>query len=867
MSNTDDYLVRHALKNVWCSPRQDLQVIYTPRRISNPRGERVSINHLWGSVMLPTNTDVYHVYQIGQYAPHLVGLKAERGVWHHVPTMMHDEELIVDIYTSNGVNVARLYTWIMITPDKDILVAVRDQPQVVNLRTTPIHVRLYSNSFFSSVRSDDFQHQIYSWGRRCLTPAHQLEVQRAYHEYMLKRGHTWLYVNGIYRDDYTPSMFVSGDIVEFVYDSTVKAVKEWKVKDLDYFDSARDNKRKYFLHYAGDQVGGQIIDYQDDIDVFLIKRRASNNARFDGLYYHKNNVDGDAMRMVTHRDYSIVVDYVVSLQQSRVTQWPTVEDLSVQLFIREGGYARPLVFEHHRIQELYKLKEPDLYQAMVGVDSSVHWWKANELENSLYVKIMGMNPHVITNDVVRDAYGYNAIAKLIGDTPKYVVDINGRKVVPMPYGLQVDSTVYELDANGLLIAPYVHRAGVEYTPFNASCRSIEAIGGIGGGRLDLSLAMDDVVLQPNASYRFYVAPILHDVIQWNDWEDVTGDETKYTIIDGKIKWLVDPRFFYTAVKSDTMFLSYELNLAPDNGLLRFSVNGQYTEKGVVKSGIMYIPPGRLDIWLNSHALIEGLDYYVQWPQVVICNKEFLVDGKAQKLRIRGTGFCNPDMSLVQPKEVGFVKYGKLSHNSRFDLRDDRVIRLVVRGGTYNRDKLLFNEDTPDLWMDNVPNGSPYTMEDLVVPLRGIVNGDTYELMERSREVDAAVSAYLTQYLPEPVPENPDPIPERYTIYSPFASTVMYDLLNGRLSYQQFMGQYSDQKLREFLASYEWLLDYDPCIRDNVDLRYVCVHPHDRTVTFDLNIYQYNMLRRAIRIFLNDKVDISHFVRIKDSYVD
>jgi hypothetical protein len=604
------------------------------------------------------------------------------------------------------------------------------------------------------------------------------------------------------------------------------------------------------------------IDYRDDIDVYLIKRTAPD--RHTGVFYHKNN--DDALRQVTHRDYSIVVDYVDAYQQVMVPKgWTDVNDVTVQLFIRHSGFQRPLVFEHHRIQELYKLPEAERYQAMIGLEATVEVWQAAELENSEYVTLMGSSSNDVDLTLTKEAYGYNAIAKLIGDTPNKVENHSGRRAITLPYGTQVDSTAYEIDAAGKLIASYIHTSGLEYTPFNANCAMVEMIIGRGGQKLDMYFNTQEVTINPKMSYRYYVAPIAHDELQNDQWEDVTGDETKYIIIGGKVHWLVDLEFNAVCVKSDAYFLNYELDMPVNNGVLKFSVNALTSWNGTLLSSVLYIPPGRLDLWLNNECLIENLDYFVKWPQVVITNKKYLRDGQNQKIRVRGTGFCNADMSRHAPKEVGFVKYGKLSRNNRFDVRDDRVIRLVAGGRTYHRDDIRFTEGDPSLWMDNVTNGAPYTLEDLIVPLRQVVSDDTYDMRAKSLVVDQAVSDYLTLKLPESVPTNPDPIPERYAVYSPFAASVMYDLLTERLSYEAFKGHYSDQDVRNYLASYEWLLDYDPT-RNNLDLEHVAVHPHDRTVEIELNAYQYFLLNRAIKVFLEDKVDITRFVRIKDSFI-
>lgn len=858
-----DFLIDHAVKNAWCTPKQDLQVIYQPQRITSPRGVQDHITYMWSSISLPTSTDVYHVYQIGQYAPQLIGLNPVRNVWRSLSSLMSQEFLFADLYTLNGLHFTRNNAYILVTENKDVLLAVMEQKRIADLRTTPVFLRLYSNAFFESPRSDDYPYEIICRSERVTSAQQALNFQREFHDMRARSvGYTWLYVNGYYRADYTPADYVSGDYVEYVHDSTVKAVKEFAVSNLDTFDSILDNKRKYLLHYSGEQADGVGIDYRDDIDVYLIK--PAPNARWKGIFYHKNS--NDAFRQVTHRDYSIAVDYVIAHQQAMLSQgWNSVDELKVQIFIRRSGYRRPLIFEHHRIQELYKLNETDRYRAMIGIDSTVRWWRAEELENSEYVQIMDAKKRTITTDLVRDAYGYNAIAKLIGDTPNRVVLNAGRRTVFLPYGTQVNSTAFEIDSNGKLIASYIHTSGVEYSPFNSNCSMVEMIVGRGSLKLDMTFNTQNTPIDLKFSYRFYIAPISHGVLQNDQWTDVTGDHSKYDIINGLVHWYVDFQYFAVCVKSDAFFLNYETDVLLDNGVLKCSVNATTVWSGNQVNGILHIPPGRLDVWLNNECLIEGLDYFVKWPQIVFTNKQYLTSESLQKIRIRCTGFCNADMEREVPKEVGFVRWGKLSRNNRFDLRDDRVIRLTVGGRTYLRSDVRFTEDDSSLWMDNVPNGSPYTLEDLVVPLRKVVPDDTYDLRVVSMEVDQAVSDYLSLKNPETVPQNPDPIPERYMIYSPFAASIMYDLLSGRLSTDGFKGQYSDLDVRNYLQGYVWLLDYEPT-RMDLDTSHVAIHPHERTTVVELNAYQYFLLNRAIKVFLEDKVDITRFVRIKDSFI-
>lgn len=855
-----DYLINHALQNAWCSPSQDLQVIFRPQRISRPAGVKHYFTNMWVPLPLPTS-DVFHVYQVGQVHPSLLGLFPQRMVWVTISELMGRDNLIVDVYTNNGKMLPRFETWVLLTNDNNLILIVKDQTKIANLRTEAVYFRFYSNAYFSSDRADTQLQNIECVGVRVTATTDALSFQRRVNESRLRPGLTNVYVNGRFVHNFIPQFLTIDDIVEFVYDSTVKRVIDFPISDMATFDSVLDLKRKYLLHYEGAQVGGEIIDYRDDIDVYLIKTGVLNNSpTWEGVLFHKNQ--NDAFRMVTHRDYAVCIPYVDSYLNV-LSGWTQIQALTLRLIIRNSGWSRPLIDEHQRIKELYRLSEPNRRMALTGVDANVDIWHAVSLENSFYPKIMDAYGPQVTFDKVQYGYGYNAISRLIGDSPQTVQSVNGRRVVVLPPGLRATSTIYEYDANGRMIDYYHHTSGREYTPQNPQTVLIEGIVGLGKYKINTRFRETVVVLTPGLNYRFYCTPIRDGIVQHDEWADVTGNNAFYTVDSmNRAMWVVDQADYAYAVKSDLDFLAYDLTLNPINGLLKFTIDG-LASYPVSPQGVCFITLGKVELWMNGYALIENLDYFVKDMQYVITNKKYLGSSVAQKITIRATGFCRSNMTREAPDEVGFVKYGLLSRNRRYDVRDDKVIRIVVDGRTFHRSALLFSENDSGVTMVNVPNGAPYYIDDVVVPLRDLTNGeDTYSLRQLSLTVDQKVSDYLTLKNPEPTRTNPDFIVDKYPIYSPFSSTVMHDLINGTLSMEEFRGQYSDHDMREALAGYTYLLDYDPCLK-TIDLTHVGIHPHNLNVVTLLDIYQYNFLNRAIKSFLLDRVDITRFISIRN----
>lgn len=815
---------------------------------------------------MPTPTDTYHLYQIGQVYPALLGLFPEIRVWHRLSTVMQLQNLVANVYTNGGLQLPRFETWVLVTTDRNIVIAIKDQPTIAPLKTEPVYLRLYSNAFFNSPRRNTSFDQIFCSGIRFDTVNNGLLFQNQYHIWQQKAGLCQLFVNGVLVQDFLPQSLHSGDVVEFVYDSTVKRVIDFPIAGLPTFDSIKDAKRKYLLHYTGAEVPDNSIDYRDDIDVWLVQTGVDQNNKptVQGLFYHKNA--NDALRQVTHRDYAVVVPYVNAYLPG-APNWQNVQALSIRLVIRNAGYDRPLINEAHDIQMLYKLPDSEILAAMSGIDSSVAVWQAPNLENSDYIRLMDAKFSTITRDLVTSAYGYFAISKLIGDSPWPVQTVNGRRQITLPFGLQAYSTMYEYDASGHLLGYYPHTLGVEYTPINANAALIECTVGTGGTKLDTVFGQQNIPYNPNLNYRFYIANINHGVLDQTSWQDVTGDSTKYTIVNNStVVWLVDQTAYATAVKSDANFLAYDLTLSPRDGILQFSIDAEATYPAGSANGVMYIPFDRLDLWLNGKALIENVDFYVAWPQIIIINKKYLVGGLTQQLSIRATGFCNADMTRTPMVDAGFVEYGVLSRNNRYDVRGDKVTRIVVDGAVYQLSDMEFSEDDDGVRMSNVPNGVPYVIEYPLVPTRGITNQDTYSLRATALAVDKTVSDYLTLKLPEPVQTNPDMIPAKYPVYSPFSSKVMYDMINGVLDITPFQtAYYSDKSVIDYLQSYTYLLAYDPT-QKNVDLDHIEIHPHNLNVETVLDIYQYNFLNRAIKVFLDNKVDISNFISIKQGFV-
>jgi hypothetical protein len=316
------------------------------------------------------------------------------------------------------------------------------------------------------------------------------------------------------------------------------------------------------------------------------------------------------------------------------------------------------------------------------------------------------------------------------------------------------------------------------------------------------------------------------------------------------------------VRSNQNFLAYGLDLNNASGVLRFALTHLAYRGGSITNRIMEIPLGELDVFLNGRSLVEGVDYHVKFPEVVITNKTYLNSNNTQHVDVRFTGFCKKNLTREVFPEVGFVDHGLLSANNRFDIRDDTVQRLVVGGSVFGHEQVLFAEDDPGVIVPDEKNGMPYSVRDVVVPLRGVAMDDTYALRAKSLPIDTAISQYLTSKLPQKPFTNPNAIKDLYPVVSPFCARLLFDLKNGVLNDPRIKSFYADADVFEMCQPYEYLLAFDPT-QDELypDPNYVAIHPHHLNTVVDIDLYCYKFLTRVVTLYLKNRVSLTSFVRI------
>lgn len=848
-------LIKDALKNVWSIPDPNSQVIIQPGRISADTGVSRVINIGWTKVGLPDVTSIWHVFQIGQIHPLLLNLFDVKNQWELVSDASNRRQLVCNLYNEYGVELPRTRTYYLRMPDNNLVIAVEKNAKIdVDFSAQALYVRIFRNQYFQSADSEEAIKIEVGGGKMTATSDITELTDRilALRDPDIYGGQVLCFVNGYKVETIDVANTKVGDVAEYVYDASIYNTSEYHITSLQSFRSILDNKAKWLLFSEADWDG--YLDHCFNIDVYLIDKVTGK-----GVYVHKNAAD--TLRMVTFKDYSISSDYVQAYFAKfvdPVTKNLLVDNLYLRLHIRQDSYRQIPQDDANKTTYLLRMTNAQQQAAMVGVDSSNLIWRAENLENSAYNRLMEARYENVTLDLVENAYGYSNANRVICPNlvPTHTEAGTSQRYATVPVGFMNGATAYEYTQTGLLLGIYPVTAGVGDYPCTNLAYMVEFIEGIGGRALYESYGNDSVptnvenvfpIVTTNHHYRCYEQ--INGV-----WTDVTAGDA-YTVENGEVCWKMESSN-NRLIRSDAKHLAYRVQLNPSDGVLIHSVS--YPQENGMAN--IAVPMGEYDFWLNGYPLIEGIDYTFNFPLVEIISKEYLNSAPGpQELTVRMFGLCRSDLTPYRTKEVGFVFDGDMSVNDRYDLHEFKSLRVVSAGALIAPTKQTFVEAISSGLLDN---GAPYEIRELCNSMKGFIVSDAYKLRERNEAVEKSVGDYLTLKV-KPVTDSPiNPIPDKYKLYSPFICKILFALKAGNIQASKISGQYADSVVEGLVAPYLPILKGDPIFQNNTpDLTYCVIHPHWLENTVYVTEDAYRFLTNVVRMYARGKVELSPLVAV------
>lgn len=903
-----DFVVQHALDNVWAEPLQDKDYYIRPARITPNGGSLKYANLGMTSVALPNASDstsklFYHVYQIGQIPTSLLGIDDVTNSWMNIDDIAFEEECYINVFLDNGRMVPRSQCYLMRTwPGKNILLAISYDTSVDFGTQLYIDASNSATTIPATLNNQDVNVRFYTNARMFSTdtlstsknPNHQMYFDRLVYtkdvmtSLMAKQASGsnmgWFICNGLVRNynaiinDFT--LLINKELSVY-NDETIIDTEYFRLKDLGTFTSIKNpNISKYLINL--NTPASQLV-YHNDVEYFL---GTYDGSGFRGLAIPTLRID--PITTITNKTHGIRTDVITDLISKN--NWLAGQDVFIMAVIRQGGMVRGLIHQATRIEELWKLPNDVVKSTLVGSSSALSQWNASNLEVDDYAKIVEGKRESIVDDIVITAYGYNAITRYHQPNPlkvtPYAVNQSGNW-----YSVQLSNVASQ--KNDLLSSDGLFIEVLEYTQ-----------DGLMVGRKRVAYSSGGMLISQNAlGYPIYL--IEHYVNTIEDSSLDLGQVYDNTVVDNDLSVFGFAAYVTSSSSSDnnpkwidvTQLKSYYYldTFTRDDGstVTRFNWNTDYMKsigsRGMVRINNrvcfktykatdliktnrtvptitipsnsrreIQVEPGVIELWLENRLLMEGLDYVVSWPYIYVTKR--IQNISTATISLRMTGLANPNtMQHEPPREVGFAKNGVLSVNGTYDVRNDRNIQICYGGALKHRDDVAFDESggTPA-----VIDGRPYQIRDYITPIEPYTNRNTAVERGLSEATDVKVMQYLNAYMVSN-PTNTGAISGvRWFVVSVFLDEIIGRLLSGWLQDQISTGAWSTSDMDGWLSDIKYLLNIDISALSTTDLDYVRLIPHGRAESISLTERQYLFLDNVCSYYLNGKVQINSFVGIK-----
>lgn len=895
------FLVEHALENVWAQPIQDKQHVLQMARYTDVSGgyRRVRIQRFYVDLPEPTDGAMlwHHVFQIGQTFPMLLALDSLKNAWVRADQIAMEHGTVLNVFLESGVEIALCHCWLRKVSDNNILLAVEIRPEFdlgtemrVNefgeqelvkrrIADEKVYFRCYQNARaqtngWALTTNSDFQPltYLYQYVSNSADFVKFLNAVKAAQKKHGNLGKGRYYIDGFLVGSqlaYTASLHL-GRYLIYIHDETILYEGVVKLEDMGTYISKVDVGTMKMCLIAGEAVKDLSINYHDDCDFYLTNQPLLTTSGAKSCYLGR--VRKDIVRQVTQNAYGLRTPSINALVSEHATSLFKDGVVYVRYIIRNGGMRKGLPFHNERLNELYMLPLDKIKEALWGVNSVVPEWRAENLEASSYMKIVSSDWNKISAELVAKGYGYHALMHVAFNEAVRPVNKSyqlnqGYLAAPMRDGY--NASMHRYNAQGLYLGPkniriensnyYDAEAGISLAEFiNIPFHETED-----GTYIDQDVTSADLV---DYGFRAYVCT-------WqrggplNDWTDAT-DSVWYTYTEkdgvGKIAWnyaLLDAAGLYPAIRIQNKVHCYDWKpTGTYTGALRFSVESTQSVAGVMKKQIQHIPSDTLDLYLNGIPLIEGVDYYLKWPEIVVV-KRITSNIANTKLTIRHYGVSLSKVTAHRaPREIGFTKAGILSADGKYDLRNDRNIRILVDGVLKLRSEVRFAENgTGSLSAD----GRPYSIQEYRFPMDGFVPIPVKPLAVLAEDIDERVSAYVTPHINPKVTERGFIDGERYQVVGPLISTLLHAMVNfGFLDHGELNNiTITDKVIEELAAPYWSLMEYEP-IYNGASVYYVNILPHQYSNQLEISERQYVFLEHIIHLYLKDSIDMTPYVKIK-----
>lgn len=870
MADTEQILLEalneFCFQNIWNEPASELRANIVPKLIQE---RSVSGNISYGGELytLPTTNEPYYVYAIPESLMYAYAARQVPDVWISTKELCNTYNILMHVYHLSGIIIQKdcaffrkIGSYYLLAIKKKMSATCIPFLEMKNMRFTmyfdsdAVNKITVGSWFIPNVDTNStVRRQIYEFIQNC---PHGID-------------HTTVYSNGyevVYSD---MSSLQQGTYVDVIHDENGILAFDVDLTDVAQnvaYYSDRDKTYRQLIHTPKALNPDNKVLTHNTCDIH-IRVKNEDGSYGKGLYMHRCADRGTDQ--VTHNDISIPT-YILDAYRDALGS----QAISIHVVFRQHEKNNVLIRDRNYIDLLYTCDDETIIKHLLGkISSKLSFWKAANLEKSVYVNMMFDVPNIISSEnmwtYVEGLGYYHTMALLC----KKIVhtDISawyGTSLrIPKPY-LYMNYPVF----------PFVYLNGQKiHNKFTKFANT---------DSMNLEVGVDSVI-QVNPGDRMTVelfvdgAKSIYKIVPQSGAGNITVPFEDFVILEEfDISQNPAQGLDVISTKSYVELTDYVGNVLVTKGTgttglvfgpLMYGRTFIIQNRRCVHAFEKYLDTNITNgdpLYLDLHAGVRDSGYSVPiWntPHVLVyLNGKYLIEGL--DFSIHESKDANGKLATKQVilynleylnEDVNFVEWFTTSA-----IPENSVEGFVVdnKAASPTELALLFPEMTMvhvDGWYESAPTdkGNFIQLPDgkyrQGAPFQTItaVPESIREFLSNYHPNDDIVRlTILNEYFYGKQPVIPDVVvlPKSHKCFSPYTVTIIRDILDGTL---RGIGYDPDEeRMRSQFAQYEYLAQIDKVIQNAYDLTYVDVFPHYRQLIVP-DPATYQVLQAFIRIML------------------
>ncbi|UVD32226.1 hypothetical protein [Vibrio phage phiKT1028] len=849
-------LARYAIKDMYSNPGTSRQFQLQLTQVSPDVGYINTFQFMGRYRKTPLEQDYFMIYNMSGFDGstwnfHELFTRMDPvDQWINVAKICKQRGMIIDIYGDDGRLYPRDKCWVMSTYDGQQLLSVQ---KLRAFKQTWKEARyLHCYTIQTQVYDPNNNTQI-DWPRFSSNNGTSAEekdrMKITYADYLKLPGLTSVYLNGYLWDGFpSDDLLLGTEVIEITNDPSVWKVETYDVGSLPNFQSERDQTRKLIIHPPKGDSDFK-YHYVSDVSFYVV------NSQGRGSYLNRN--DPAHFRQLTHRDYAVSAGLVDD--KGNMNDLLQNDRHHLRLVYRKNDYAQEIPYESNGVRWLYRMTDENIVGALIGINSTMKEWLAINLEQSPTNEFLTIDYKDITHNLAVEAVGYNAATQVLCGSP-FTYDPSTGMELEVPPACRNDLTMMEYDADGLFLRMrYLSR--VNFVKPTNDCGLVEFFPGRPGSRIHSEASRGLMYVDKNVTPRLYVQTVSTEGEFVGERRvAVEGTDYLFDREKGEIQWTLQSKMFVGLALFNDRTLYKEFTLDHIDNSLSFSVTHEWAKGGLLTD----VAPANIMVIMNRHSLIENVDYVVDFPDIHILNHQYLKSGGNDFVLYCSEWSPIDDNTPLEQSELGYVNGGVIGHNTKYNLREDRVTRTTLGGRVWDPAQVPVAELHPPSEVLNPYNGQPYGVKHWYIPIRDWVPYDMTHGWEAARDRDRRMSQYLTLFAKKPTPEVIPSLMDKYRVFSPFMNAVVNQILLGLLELDDLPEgeSYSKDYVLRKTADYQWMLKFDPVLL-GYDIRYFAVFPYVQQTMVVVEPKELTFIRRVNAVLLENRINVNGHFEVKN----